>query len=135
MTSSRLCASPYQGYQCNLQEVVFKSKGFGIQSGYDFGKRYRNAFSAFPGETTEHVVVRFSRRVRLFIEESLWHHSQKITPQKDGGICFAVDVADPREVLWWSFSWAADAQILEPLWLRETAREQIATMADLYRQD
>jgi len=115
-----------------IKEVSFKSRGFSIRSGYDFGRRYRNAFSVFPGETTEHVVVHFGRRIRPYIEESVWHHSQKITPEKDGSIRFEVDVAEPREVLWWGLSWGAEAEILEPDWLRRESREEIERMKHLY---
>lgn len=116
-----------------ISEVRFRSKGFAVRSDYDFGKRYRNAFSAFPGDTTRHVVVRFDARTRPYITETTWHHSQKITPLPDGGIRFEVDVAEPREVMWWSFFWGAGAEILSPEWLREAAREEVARMADNYR--
>ena len=116
-----------------VQKVIFTAYGFTqAREGYDFGKRHGNAFSAFPGETTEHVVVRFSERISDFIEETLWHHSQAITENPDGGIRFEVDVAEPREVMWWAFFWGSDAEIVEPGWLREEAKVEIAKMNKRY---
>lgn len=111
-----------------IKTLAFKEKGFAVREDYDFGKRYRNAFSAFPGEQTEHVVVWISRKTRPYIEESMWHHSQRITQKSDGAIIFEVDVAEPREVMWWSFFWGDNAKIIEPDWLREEARRIIEKM-------
>ena len=122
-------------YRLNrAQAVRLAERGFAVREGYDFGRRHRNAFSVFAGETAETVVVRFSARIRPYIEEALWHHSQRIAPEPDGGIRFAVDVAEPREVMWWSFFWGAGAEILSPEWLRIAAREEVARMARRYAE-
>lgn len=120
-------------YRLNrIKNVTFKAKGFAVRESYDFGKRYKNAFFAYGGETTEHVVIRFNRETRTFIEESLWHHSQKTTREDDGSVLFEVDVAYPLEVMWWAFRWRAGAEILEPEWLREKAKKNIREMNRIY---
>lgn len=122
-------------YRLNrIAAVSFTPMCFSVPGDYDFGRRHRNAFSAFPGESTETVVVRFSSRARDFIAESLWHHSQQIRPQPDGSIRFTVEVAEPREVLWWAFQWGADAEIVKPAWLREEARAQADRMQRAYAE-
>ena len=103
-----------------------------VREDYDFGLRHKNAFSAFPGETTQRVVVRFSNRVRPYIEESLWHHSQVITRGNNGAITLEVAVAEPREVMWWAFQWGADAEIIEPQWLRKQTKKEIGKMVNRY---
>lgn len=121
-------------YRLNrIQAVELKSRGFAVREDYDFGRRYRNAFSAFPGETTECVVVRFDRQIRPYIEETMWHHSQMITPEPSGAIRFSVEVAYPREVMWWTFYWGSGSEILAPEWLRAEAGEVTAQMAARYR--
>lgn len=120
-------------YRLNrVREVRLLERGFAIRDGYDFVRRHRNAFSVFARESTERVVVRFSARVRTYIEEALWHHSQEISPEPGGGIQFAVEVAEPREVMWWSFFWGDGAEILSPEWLRAEARETVERMARRY---
>ncbi len=121
-------------YRMNrIGDVTLKERGFAPKPGYDFGKRYRNAFSAFPGDETEHVKIRFSGRVRPFIEEAFWHQSQKTTINPDGSLDFEVDVAYPREVMWWAFGWGADAEVVEPDWLRAEAKAEVAKMAEIYK--
>jgi predicted DNA-binding transcriptional regulator YafY len=46
-----------------------------------------------------------------------------------------VDVAEPREVLWWALGWGADAEILEPAWLREEAIQTIRNMLARYQME
>ncbi len=115
-----------------IKTVQLTPLGFTVRNDYDFGKRHKNAFSVFPGETVEHVVIRFSKKIRPYIEESLWHHSQVIKPQNDGSILFEVYVAAPREVLWWVLGWGAEAEILKPDWLREEARKTVCKMCRNY---
>jgi predicted DNA-binding transcriptional regulator YafY len=115
-----------------IRKVEFTGMCFQIREDYDFGKLNRNAFSVFGGESVQKVVVRFSCRVRAYIEESLWHGSLITEPDQDGSILFTVEVTEPREVLWWAFSWGSDAEILEPEWLREEARKEVEKMRQYY---
>ncbi len=121
-------------YRLNrIDNVEFTRYLFTVPKEYDFGRRHRNAFSAFPGETTERVAVRFDRRTRPYIEESLWHHSQQIAEEPEGGgIIFTVEIAYPREVMWWSLFWGTGAEIIEPDWLREEAKQEVEKMGERY---
>ena len=120
-------------YRVNrIRGIRFTPMYFSVRGNYDFAIRHRNAFSAFPGEHTEKVAVRFSSKARPYIEESLWHHSQVITRENDGAIRFEVEVAEPREVMWWTFQWGAEAEVLEPGWLREEAKKEIQKMGSRY---
>lgn len=132
-----------EGYAClrrdvrmfrlnRIRDIAFTPIRFSIPDDYDFGKRYRNAFSVFGGTTTQRVVVRFTAHIRPYIEETLWHHSQVVTIENGGFIRFEVQVAEPREVLWWAFRWGAGAEILEPAWLREKAKCEVEKMAGMY---
>jgi len=120
-------------YRVNrIRGIRFTPMYFSVRGNYDFAIRHRNAFSAFPGEHTEKVAVRFSSKARPYIEESLWHHSQVITRENDGAIRFEVEVAEPREVMWWTFQWGAEAEVLEPGWLRKEAKKEIQKMGSRY---
>ncbi len=115
-----------------IEDVFCTAMLFSIPRNYDFGRRHRNAFSACPGDTTRKVVVRFSKAIRAYIEESMWHHSQEITELSDGSILYEVHVAEPKEVMWWSFHWCDEAEILEPEWLRKEAAARVWEMERKY---
>ena len=120
-------------YRVNrIREIQFTPMHFCRQEDYDFGKRNRWTFSVFAGENPQQVTVRFTPHARPYIEESFWHHSQKVTKTDNGSILFTVTVAEPREVLWWALGWGSDAEIIEPEWLRTEAREEVERMGRCY---
>jgi predicted DNA-binding transcriptional regulator YafY len=99
---------------------------------YSFSQRFRDSFSVFTGKAATRVRVRFSRRAAPYIQESLWHWSQKITPQPGGAILYEVTVAEPREVAWWAMGWGGDAEILEPKALRDYVGQEVRRMMAMY---
>jgi len=54
------------------------------------------------------VKIHFDKSVAGYIREKIWHHSQKIEPQKDGSIIFSAEVAGTEEVKHWVSSWGSD---------------------------
>ena len=100
---------------------ILPQTGYEIREDYSFKKRHQHAFSIFTGGSPQTVRIRFNQRKALFIEEVLWHPSQKITPDPDhpGSIIFEVTVSYPKEVIWWMRHWGSDAEVLEPQEMRE----------------
>lgn len=92
---------------------------------YSYIDRYRDAFGVFTDKDPQEVVIRFSPKVRPYIEEGRWHHTQTIQPEPDGAILFSVMVAHPSEVLWWAMKWGDGAEVLKP----EPLRQEAATVA------
>ena len=110
-------------YRLNrIQKVdLLPQTKFEIREEYSFKQRHQHAFSIFSGESLTTVKIRFNRRKAPYIQEVLWHPSQKITPDPDhsGCIIFEVTVSYPKEVIWWMRQWGADAEVLEPREMRE----------------
>ncbi|KPA14429.1 transcriptional regulator [Candidatus Magnetomorum sp. HK-1] len=115
-----------------INAIRMTGEKFTRDSSYDFTQRHKNAFSVFAGDKTEKVVVRFNKAVETYIQETLWHNSQSISTTKNG-ILFTVHVAEPKEVLWWALGWGASAEIIEPHWLRQMARDEIKQMLKKYK--
>ncbi|MEM2890676.1 MAG: WYL domain-containing protein, partial [Candidatus Hadarchaeum sp.] len=82
-------------------------------------------FSVFTGERKTKVKIRFNKEKAFYIQEVKWHPSEKIEALKDGGILYEVEVAEPREVIWWVRQWGPDAEVLEP----EEMRQYMLNMA------
>jgi predicted DNA-binding transcriptional regulator YafY len=99
---------------------------------YNFQELHRHDFNVFSSHGSETVVVYFSPTARPYIEEVRWHGSQNITVQPDNGIHFQVEIAEPREVLWWAMSWGHHAEILKPDWLRREAGKTAKKMLGNY---
>ena len=107
-----------------IEEVKILPIHVPVREDYSLSGRHGGAFSVFPGEKSSRVRVKFDPSIVPFIRESLWHSSQSLTDQPDGGLILEVDVTEPREVGWWVLQWGAGAEILSPGALRgEIARE------------
>jgi predicted DNA-binding transcriptional regulator YafY len=127
-------ASAFRVFRVNrIEQVQFLGASGMLVSNYSFAERFQDSFSAFVGEDTTTVKVRFTKRIAPYIQESLWHWSQHITPRPDGGILYEVRVGYPKEVAWWAMTWGSDAEILEPPELRAYVAEEVRKMGGLYR--
>ncbi|WP_231584069.1 helix-turn-helix transcriptional regulator, partial [Desulfovibrio sp. TomC] len=67
-----------------------------------FYKKLSNAFNFYIGESSREVKIRFKGAVIPFVVDTEWHHSQKIEWENTGSIIFSVQVAEPKEVIWWA---------------------------------
>lgn len=115
-----------------IQSIIETPIRFQRKKDFDFKYRHRGTFTAYSGSPEKEVVIRFSPKVKLYIQETLWHHTQQIKSLENGFIEFRVSVAEPREVMWWAFQWGDGAEVMEPEWLRKEAKDSVRRMELLY---
>ncbi len=80
------------------------------------------------------VRLRFSPQVTRRVQESVWHHSQRLEPQPDGGAVLTMCVGGIREIRNWVLSWGADVEVLAPAELRAQIAAEGARLARLYQR-
>jgi predicted DNA-binding transcriptional regulator YafY len=97
----------------SLTEETFEAPG-----DFDLEAYMRSPFRVIHDRPVK-VAVRFDRKVAGYIREKIWHHTQRIEPQKDGSILFSAEVAGTDEVKHWVLGWGKHAEILQPEFLRE----------------
>ncbi|MEI6127297.1 MAG: transcriptional regulator [Pseudomonadota bacterium] len=102
-----------------------------IPEDFDFEDLMSGSFGAFHG-TPEKVRVHFAASIAGYIEEKVWHNSQKISQQDDGSIIFEAFVAVNRELKFWILSWGAKAYVLEPDSLKEEIKTEATGIAESY---
>jgi len=90
------------------------------------------SFGVFQGEPI-HIKVWFSPDVAGYIQEKIWHESQKIEPLEDGSVIFEAEVAGSDEIKFWIMNWGSKAEVLEPETLRVEIREEAEAMLEKYR--
>ncbi len=86
------------------------------------------------GEEDQEVPLRFSAAVTRRLKESVWHPSQSIQDQPDGGCRFTVRVAHPLEMKWWIRSWGPEVEVLGPEGLRGEMKGEAERMREMYRK-
>lgn len=104
-----------------IKEVGEPGPSFDVIKTYNFTERHRYTFRAFQSEQPPQTVkLRFEQKVARYILESEWHSTEKKIECSDGGVILTLQVAYPREVLWYLvMPYAEHASILEPAWLKE----------------
>ncbi len=93
----------------------------------------QNAWSIMIGETTQRVVLRFSRHVKKRVLETNWHPSQKYEEEVDGKLRWWVDVADTTDMKPWIRGWGSDVEVLEPSSLRQHLVHTTTQLAETYK--
>ncbi|MDJ0780755.1 MAG: WYL domain-containing protein [Desulfosarcinaceae bacterium] len=92
------------------------------------------SFGIYQGEPSR-VKVRFSAAVAGYIEEKIWHNSQTTERQSDGSLMFTAQVAGLEEIKHWILRWGAEAEVLEPVRLRQALAHEAQRMVLRYSQE
>ena len=95
----------------------------------------KDSWRIMTGEEPVSVSLRFCPEAAPYVRERTWHASQDIEAEPDGGLILHLRIAEPREMLPWIRSWGAQAEVLEPDWLRERVAEEFHNAAELYTQE
>lgn len=72
------------------------------------------AFRVWYRDRIEHVMVHFVPPVAGEIRERVWHPSQRLVDDRDGGVYLHLDVAEPAELERWLLGFGAHARVIEP---------------------
>jgi len=73
--------------------------------------------------------------VARYVSESKWHESQKLSPQKDGGLVTEFDLSDTEEIKRWIMSFGQHAVVLEPESLRDEIAQELKSLLAAYRDE
>ena len=80
------------------------------------------------------IKVRFAPAVARYVCESNWHESQKLTPQKDGGVVAEFQLSDTEEIKRWIMSFGQHAVVQEPESLKEEIVLELNSLLAAYGQ-
>jgi predicted DNA-binding transcriptional regulator YafY len=93
-----------------------KPSAFGIMQGEPFSVRVRIT-------TTEAIT---------YVAERSWSADQKITLNEDGSLILTMTAQSALEVVSWALSLGSAAEVLEPDWLRDQIKNEIAELTATY---
>lgn len=104
---------------------------FEVSAGIDADAIPRSSFGVFTGEPVQ-VTIRFSRIAAEYIQERIWHDTQRIHTHGDGSITFEARVAGIQDVKFWVMSWGAEARVIAPDELRQAICSEVEAMHRMY---
>jgi len=105
-----------------VEEVTLEELRFQRPDDFDLRDHLSGSFGIYHGEGEVHVKIRFSAEVARYVQEKTWHPSQKLTPQKGGGVIAEFDLDATEEVKRWVLSFGRHAEAVDP----ERLRDEIA---------
>ena len=95
-------------------------------------KFFSNALGVLGGVGNYQVKIRFTAKVADRVRERIWHDTQTLVDQPNGGIELTMKLGALPEVESWILSWGTDAQVLAPTELRKRIQTTITKLAKQY---
>jgi proteasome accessory factor B len=112
-----------------IQKVEITSERFQVPETFDFETYMESALGIFRGPETR-VRIAFRGMAAPAIVERQWHPSQRIETRRNGTIVLSLEVADTLELRRWIMSFGAEAEVLEPVSLRNEIRDELQSLLD-----
>jgi proteasome accessory factor B len=99
---------------------------------FNIADHLANSFGIFHGDGDITVKVKFLPVVARYVQESKWHDSQQLSPQKDGSVLAEFRLSSVEEVKHWLLGFGGKAVVLEPLELRQQIAAELREMFEIY---
>jgi predicted DNA-binding transcriptional regulator YafY len=115
-----------------IEELHLEEFRFPWPEDFSLPAHLAKSFGVFRGDGEVNVKVRFAPRVARYVQESKWHESQQLVPQKDGSLLATFDLNHTEEIKRWILSFGQHAEVLEPESLRAELGEELGQMGRLY---
>jgi predicted DNA-binding transcriptional regulator YafY len=117
-----------------IRELKMIALRFTVRPGFNAEEYLKHSWGIVQGEIVP-VRIIFSRSLARYIRDRLWHPTQKLRELPDGRLEVSLGVADTLELRRWILGYGPEAEVMEPVAIRERlAREAAALAAKLVPQ-
>jgi predicted DNA-binding transcriptional regulator YafY len=117
-----------------IVEIEVSSFIFQRPSDYDIAAQLARSFGIYDGDDDVTVIVKFLPAVARYVQESNWHASQVLTPQRDGSLLARFQLSSTVEIKSWVFSFGANAVVIEPEALRAEIAGELEQLIKVYQR-
>ena len=101
-----------------IEEVTVLGERFEVPEDFSAADLTGSAFGLID-EKQQTIKVRFGEEIGHLIRERVWHPSQKLVEEEDGGLTLSLDASGEKEILAWLYSYLPHVEVLEPENLRK----------------
>lgn len=117
-----------------LQTARVLSEPYTIPDDFDPALYLKDSWRIMSGDAPVEVILRFNADAAPYVRERIWHPSQEIASNPDGGLTLHLCISEPREMLPWIRSWGPQVEVIAPDWLRERVAEELRNAAEIYQR-
>jgi predicted DNA-binding transcriptional regulator YafY len=115
-----------------IKEYEGSEKEFVARGSDEIDKWLDSAFQLEHGAAEHKVVIRFRGNSARYIRERIWHYTQELTEEEDGGCTLTFVTQSLDEVKRWVLTYGSDAEVLQPAELRALVKQEVEATAKLY---
>jgi predicted DNA-binding transcriptional regulator YafY len=115
-----------------IQGIEDTQDPFEIASSFDFDSYIGSSFGVIAEPATK-VRILFDPRWATYVEERVWHDSQKLSKRAGGRVELEMEVGGAAELRTWILSFGAGAEVLEPESLRGEVASELEGALTRYR--
>lgn len=102
-----------------------------IPKDFDLREYFGNAWAVYRGQQSYDVELRFISNAAKVVQETTWHHTQKVKRHKDGSVTLTFQVDGLNEILHWILSWSGQIRVQKPEELKELYIETLRNAVEL----
>ncbi len=92
---------------------------------FDLRAYFGDAWAVFRGKPSYDVELRFLPPAAPLVQETTWHHTQRIRQGADGSVTLEFRVDGLEEIVWWVLGWSGTVEVVRPAELREMVAEKL----------
>lgn len=115
-----------------IQTAERLDEDFAMREDFNLEEFLKTAFLMFKGNQRYKVKIRFSPYQARWIQERVWHPTQRLEEQEDGALVLSFEVENLNAARFWVMKFGAEAEVLEPKELRQIIRHELRKMIELY---
>ncbi len=101
---------------------------------FDLKEYFGDAWAVFRGEQSYEVELSFAAHAGRIVTETIWHHTQKVIPQKDGSVSMTFKVDGLEEITNWILSWTGRCKVIQPMALRKLVVEKLTAALQMNQE-
>ena len=98
---------------------------FKVDYEFDAEQHIKDAFGISRGEKPFKVRLLFDAKIATYIEERVWHPTQKMKRRRNGSLEMQFETTGWKELVRWILSWQPDVKVLMPKRLRDRIEEKL----------
>jgi predicted DNA-binding transcriptional regulator YafY len=117
-----------------IQEYQVLEERFSRRSDLEPVAYNQHTFLTEHGSEPYEVVLWFDSYQARWIRERIWHPSQRIEEQEDGGLVMRLTVAGEGDLMRWILGYGRHVEVREPEWLQERMAEEARKLAAIYEE-